>query len=435
MKCIYKLINNFKLFFRELLIIFSPSSKLQRRTNGKMQKKWKLFELFHATDFESLMYPSFTCCYMLGIFPYKINALAFEASTSRYIFSTITICVCFASLLYILYIINICGCIKYINVPTTLNRNCFYVLSGFIAVVTHILSGPRMHLLQSIKEISSKLPLELYRKLSRLIHTKDILGSLFLLLQTPIFLKMNIHIIIKIFIIYVNLLIFHMDMLYMNCVCILKACFKRINDNLENMREQMMIHNLNKICYKQKISFLLIELKTLKKRHLIISNTVQTLNIIFSLQLLATVILTFTQITFDLYFQILYWQRDISMMDINGYSYSAVLAIFTMYYFVKIMLIVWACETSKDQAMQIGTSIHDALNSIGNNRIKNELQLFSLQILHRKNTFSPKGFAMNATLLTAIIGSVSTYLFILTQFLNMTYYCDDEVTKNVTQIH
>jgi len=31
---------------------------------------------------------------------------------------------------------------------------------------------------------------------------------------------------------YIYLVVLQMDMLYMNCVCILKACFKEINDNL-----------------------------------------------------------------------------------------------------------------------------------------------------------------------------------------------------------
>ncbi|XP_018351473.1 PREDICTED: putative gustatory receptor 28b [Trachymyrmex septentrionalis] len=408
--------------------MFSSSSKLQRWANGKMQKKW---ELFHATNFESLMYPSFTCCYMLGMFPYKINALGFEISTPRYILSTIVICICIIFLLYVLYLINFC-----INgsVPTNLNRNSFYILSGFTAVVTYILSGPRMHLLQTIKDISSKLPSELYQKLSKLIHAKDLLGSLFLLLEVPIYYKMNIHFIIKIYIIYITLLTFHMDMLYMNCVCILKACFKRINDNLENMWEYTMVYHFDKICYKQRSSLLLIELKALKKQHLMISNTVQMLNIIFSLQLLATVIITFTRITFNFYYQILYWQRGVTLINVEDYIYNTYLTMSLMYYFIKITLIVWACKTGKDQALQIGTIVHDVLNSIDDNEIKYELQLFSLQILHHDNSFSAKSLTMDATLLTAIIGSVSTYLLILIQFFKMKYYCNDEIARNVTQI-
>ena len=138
-----------------------------------------------------LMYPSFTCCYMLGMFPYKINALIFEISTPRYILSTIVICICIIFLLYSLYIFYIFDSFgSGYQIPQILNYSCFYIFSGFIAIVTYILSGPRMRLLQTVKDISSKLPSELYQKLSKLIHAKDLLGSLFLLLE------MHIHLVI-----------------------------------------------------------------------------------------------------------------------------------------------------------------------------------------------------------------------------------------------
>jgi len=44
-----------------------------------------------------------------------------------------------------------------------------------------------------------------------------------------------------------------------------------------------------------------------------------------------------------------------------------------IYYVMKITLIVWACETSKNQAQQIRTTIHDVLNSTRNEQIKNEV--------------------------------------------------------------
>ncbi|KYQ52934.1 Putative gustatory receptor 28b [Trachymyrmex zeteki] len=395
----------------------TSSSKLQRRANDKIRKRW---QLFHATDFESLMYPTFTFCYILGIFPYKINSSVFETSTLRYIFSTIITCVYLISLLYIIYVYEISGN-GYKIIPRILNRSCFYILSGFIAIITYILSGPRMRLLQTIKEISSKLPSESYQKLSKLIHTKDLLGSFFLIIiQLPIYFNVNVPITTKIFVIYASQMILHMDMLYMNCVCILKACFKGINDNLENMQEHTMVYHLDKICYKQRSSFLLIELKTLKKQHLMISNTVQMLNMIFSLQLLATIIMTFTQITFTLYFYVLYWQINIFVFNIDNiynYMYPIFLKMCTIYYFIKLTFVVWACETGKDQALQIGITVHDVLNSVDDNEIKRELQMFSLQIMHCDNTFSAKGFTVDATLLASV-----NYLVIICFYVSQIHF-------------
>jgi len=340
-----------------------------------MQKK--AWWLFHATNFESLMYPSFTFCYILGIFPYKINASVFEISAPRYIFSTVVTCVCFICLLYILYIFIICGSINvFKGVPRILERNCFYILSGFMAVVTYILSGQRMRLLQVIMELSSKLPSKSYQNLSRLIHTKDILCFFIVFTQMPLYFHMNVPIILKIFLFYVNLLVLQMDMLYMNCVCILKACFKRVSDNLENMQKFMINdeeYHLGRMYYNQRSLFFLIELKALEKQHLMISNAVQMLNMIFSLHLLATILLTFAEITFYLYFHILYWQKGICMINIDNHVCGIYLTIRIIYYFIKIMLMVWACETSKNQALQIGTTVHDVLNSIDNNEIKSEV--------------------------------------------------------------
>ncbi|XP_011685784.1 PREDICTED: putative gustatory receptor 28a [Wasmannia auropunctata] len=373
--------------------MFSSSSKLQTRANRKMRKRWRLF---HATDFESLMYPIIIFCNILGLFPYKINALVIESSTRRYILSTVVICVCFICLLSILYMIDISGNMKYKGVPRTFERHCFYILSGLMAVVTYILSGPRMRLLQTIMEISSKLPSESYQKLSRLIHTKDIVGSFFVFIELQLLIYVNVHVVIKIFVIYVSLLTFNMDMLYMNCVCVLKACFKRINDNLEHMREFMMddkVYHLGKM-YQQRSLLLLAELKVLKKQHQTISNTVQMLNMVFSLQLLISIIITFGEITFQLYFHILYWQSNISMINVDDNIYTTFLTMSITYYFIKISLMVWACETGKDQALQIGTTVHDVLNIAGDKKIKSELQSFSLQILHRRNTFSAKGLTV-----------------------------------------
>ncbi|XP_024884595.1 gustatory receptor 23a-like [Temnothorax curvispinosus] len=412
--------------------MFSLLSKLQKGANAKMWKR-----LFHATDFESLMYPSFTFCYILGIFPYKINASAFGISKPRYIISTVVMCVCFIGLLSSLYMMDICGIPKSTGVPRTLERNCYYILSGFAAVVTYILSGPRMRLLQSIMEISWKLPPESYQKLSRLIHAKDTLGSLFLVIQISIYFTTNIHIILKLFVAYVVLVVFHMDMMYMNCVCVLKACFKQINDNLEHIRDHMIndeVYHLDRMHYKQRSPVLLIKLKALEKQHRMISDAVQRMNMIFSLQLLVTIILTFIEITFQLYFRIVYWLKDISVIMLDDDIYEMMMIIFITYHFTKIMMIVWACESTKNQALQIGTTVHDAFNSTGDNEIKSELQLFSLQILHRKNIFSAMGLTVDASLLTAMVGNISTYLLILIQFLNMKHFCAKEIATNVTEI-
>ncbi|XP_024884598.1 putative gustatory receptor 28a [Temnothorax curvispinosus] len=402
------------------LIMSSSSTKFQGHAKYKIWKKW---QLFHATDFQSLMYPCFTFCSVLGIFPYKINGSTFETSKQRYILSTAILCILCIYELIVLYEIDIAGTIRFKGVPKTLERNCFYILSSFIAIVTYILSGPRMHLLQTIMNVSSKLPLNSYQKLSRLIHTKDIVGFSFLVTHAIFYYStLDFDTWHKAFVPYITLLAFQMDMLYMNCVCILKACFKEINDNLSKLRElvvndepQLVRHIYHE--HRNQNPFLLLELKALKKHHLVVSDTVQILNMIFSLQILTTIVMTFAEITFLLYFYILHWKVGTLLSNLNPELYDTALVLSIIYYSIKIVLIGWACDTGKDQATRIGTTIHEILNSTIDKQIKDELQLFSLQVLHRDNTFSAKGLTIDSTLLVAIVGNITTYLLILIQFL------------------
>ncbi|XP_011691283.1 PREDICTED: putative gustatory receptor 28b [Wasmannia auropunctata] len=103
-----------------------------------------------------------------------------------------------------------------------------------------------------------------------------------------------------------------------------------------------------------------------------------------------------------------------------------------MYYFIKLLLIVWVCETGKNQALKISTTVHDMLNSIKNEQLKLELQLFSLQLMHCDNTFSAKGLKLDATCLTAIMGTITTYYIILIQFLIASHSCDEKTAINIT---
>ncbi|KAG5313137.1 GR28B protein, partial [Acromyrmex insinuator] len=408
--------------------MFNSSYKFQI----KERKRW----LFHATDFQSLMYLNFIFCKILGIFPYKITVSTIEISKPQYIlWIIITSAICIYELI-MFYKLNFSERVT-LEVPKTISYNFHFILGAFGTIVWYVLSGPRMRLLQTIREISSRLPPESYQKLSKLIHVKDIFGFFFLLCQLLTFLFLNssemaIDTTFEPLRIYIAMIVFQMDMLYMNCVCVLKACFKEINDTLENLRE-LMINDISKLIYhEQKHTFMLTELKALKKQYLMVSGTVKILNIIFSLQLLVTIVIVFKQITFFLYFHIVQWQDGLSI-KLDNQIRNEFFVSYIMYYLIRITLIVWACETGKNQAVKIGTTVHDVLNTISDEQIKYELQLFSLQILQCDNTFSAKGLTVNAALLTKMANSITTYLLILIQFLGTSHSCDGKTAINVTE--
>ncbi|KAG5328168.1 GR43A protein, partial [Acromyrmex heyeri] len=404
--------------------------KFQEQANSNIRKRWRPF---YATDFQSLMYPCFTFCRILGIFPYKINNSTFEASESCYILSTIVIFVFCVYEIIIIYKLDISRTIIDRSVPSSFERHSYYVLGSFTTIVTYVLRRPRLLLLQTVLKISSELPSELYQKLSRLIHVKDIFGFFLLIIVSVvscIYMPLNT-IFLTMFIIYLTLLMFQMDMMYMNCVCVLKVCFKKINDNLIKVQELVMSDKpylLRRIYHEQKNPLLLMKLKTLKNQHLMVSDTVQMLNMIFGLQIIVTIVISFIEITFNLYFYII-----VSIAEEENWFWYWFFILNVIYYITKIILIVWACDSGKAQAAKIGITVHDLLNNTSDKQIKNELEQFSVQILQRKNAFSAKGLTMDATLLTAMTGSITTYLLILIQFLITSHSCDGK-TISITEV-
>jgi len=102
-----------------------------------------------------------------------------------------------------------------------------------------------------------------------------------------------------------------------------------------------------------------------------ISDTVQMLNMIFNLQFLAIVIYFLT--LFDLYFFAFGWQNRVSI-GLNLHFLDVFLTSLIHNIF-QIILIVWVCETGKNQAHKIGTTIHDLLNSTNDEKIKSEVTL------------------------------------------------------------
>ncbi|XP_018351447.1 PREDICTED: putative gustatory receptor 28b [Trachymyrmex septentrionalis] len=174
---------------------------------------------------------------------------------------------------------------------------------------------------------------------------------------------------------------------------------------------------------EQRNPFLIIKLKALEKQYMMISNTIQILNKIFNVQIFITIVLTLFEVSLELYIYVIKWHNG---LVINLSEQGIDIFLLTMIYITtRMALIFWACETGKNQAQEIRTTIHDVLNSTRDEQIKNELQLFSLQLLHCKHTFSAKGFNVDATFVTTMVGTITTYMLISLQFLIMSYSCEN----------
>ncbi|XP_076679193.1 uncharacterized protein LOC143374713 [Andrena cerasifolii] len=407
------------------------SGRVLKIEDLKGSKSWRPFR---ATDFESLMYPNFLISLVFGCFPYKCESSSYVFSRARFIYSTLVIVVYVALLASTVYQINF-STLYDNHIPKIIHSNLSFVLNGGIILLMHLTSRSRLRVLQDLYETSQILSPEDYNYFAKILHTKDIFGFLILVFHTPRFFQQNVHsAILHITVLYITMVTFSLDMFYVNCVCILKACFKKINENLLELKQLFANDKLDletplaeKFLYRgERNPLLLMKLKHFEERHLHISDVVQSLNKTFLVRIILLSVSTFTSVTFNLYFYILWVNRGDRNSTEGQFGYRAYLSP-AFYYMIKFSLMIWTCETATNQALEIGTTLHDVHSCATDKVVKRELKLFSLQVLHRDNTFSAKAVTMNASLLAQMIGGVVMYLLILFQFLLNSINCIDSL--------
>jgi len=115
-----------------------------------------------------------------------------------------------------------------------------------------------------------------------------------------------------------------------------------------------------------------MKLNALKKQHLVLGDVYTKLLLIFSLQILVIIIMIFVELTFILYFYILHWNIGTIINQLDNPIYDLYLLVIIMHYSIKIVLIVWACETGHENY----TTVHNLLNNILDAQIKKEIIFF-----------------------------------------------------------
>ncbi|XP_011298956.1 uncharacterized protein [Fopius arisanus] len=394
-------------------------------TSGeKSEKRW---ELFRASNYLSLMWPCFELSRIYGLFPYKFNSKGvIVPSKYGWIYATFISIVNTIFIGVILYLMDISKDLAFDSVPGTLQGNCYLLLAWWVAVVSYLLHSKRMRMLRNFASVSANLSASSFKRLSRIIHGKDIIGFLFLMIQATNLYSSRLDLATsKVVSMYATLLVFFMDMLYADCVLVIGECFKNINEKLLTLKMNMekdQPHLLRRVYHEKHNPLILMEIRGIKSQHNDVSELVHCLNQTFSLQLVASVTMTFAEVTFSLYFYILQClgKTGINMEKQIWYSYFSTSV---TYYAWKLVVIVWACEMSKDQAVKTGIIVHEVLIDTVDKQVKEELQLFSLQVLHRDNTFTARGLTLDATLLTSVVGGITTYLLILIQFMVSSKSC------------
>ncbi|XP_053979031.1 uncharacterized protein LOC128876581 [Hylaeus volcanicus] len=312
----------------------------------------------------------------------------------------------------------------YDDVTVTINANVGFIFGGGIILQMHLCSNQRLRALRSVTEIAQLLSPKDFNDLAKFIHTKDIIGFLFMVIHLPNCFTGNVYVVMQHLVaIYILITTLSIDMLYMNCVYIVKVGFRKINESLEQFNKFSTNDESNSDAPfaqkasrdKQRSTLLLMKLRNIEENHLRISDVVDTLNKTFLVYNAGSAVMTFIVVTFNLYFYIIWRHGGYTVDPIKQFWYMQFLTS-VFHYTLKFSMIIWACETAKNEALEVGTTIHDVLGDATDTLVKHELELFSLQVLHRDNTFSARVVTMNTALLTQMVGGVVMYFLILIQF-------------------
>lgn len=175
----------------------------------------------------------------------------------------------------------------------------FYVLSYFVAITNYVFRWSKIKMLNDLVHVTDKLTPRHHRKLAIWIYSFNV--TLFIvvtMVQTwsvlPEFLA-NVPL-VRIFQfnqMYSRLVVLLTELQYVNTVIILKSCFVQINYELEALKSRI-----------PDAHYVTLKLEELRQWHRILNTYCRKLNSTFNLQIVASIIITFTQLTFRMYYLI-----------------------------------------------------------------------------------------------------------------------------------
>ncbi|XP_034256155.1 gustatory receptor for sugar taste 43a-like [Thrips palmi] len=98
-------------------------------------------------------------------------------------------------------------------------------------------------------------------------------------------------------------------------------------------------------------------------------------------------------------------------------SYVAMQAFWLAAHLSRLLLLVWSCSKAKQEANRTGALIGMFMNNIpANSALRRQLEMFTMQLMHHRVTFSACGlFELELPLVVNVLGSVTTYLVVLLQ--------------------
>ncbi|KAK6643893.1 hypothetical protein RUM43_000158 [Polyplax serrata] len=91
--------------------------------------------------------------------------------------------------------------------------------------------------------------------------------------------------------------------------------------------------------------------------------------------------------------------------------------IWILYFLSQFFVLIIVSDLSTKEAEKTANYLHELFIESDDVELKEEIEIFSLQLLHRKVEFNACGFfKLDFSLLHSMVGAVTTYIIILMQF-------------------
>ncbi|XP_018305842.1 gustatory receptor for sugar taste 43a-like [Mycetomoellerius zeteki] len=230
---------------------------------------------------------------------------------------------------------------------------------------------------------------------------------------------------------FMYIVIIMMEVQYAVVVYNVSQRFCRLNKNLEN------IFNSGRITdqFKKELGLdgknFTDSISQLMTVHASLSDTVMLINTAYGVVALMITITCLIHLIITPYFLI---------MEADGRReplFLAVQGLWCIFHIWRLFMIVQPTYAVTTQGKKTAVLISQLLSVSLDKESKKQLEIFSLQLLHRPLEFSACGlFTLDRTLVTSIAGAVTTYLVILIQFQKEDDTKDDfdNILKNATQM-
>ena len=164
--------------------------------------------------------------------------------------------------------------------------------------------------------------------------------------------------------------------------------------------------------------------------HSSLCDTVSLINTAYGVVILAVTVTCLLHLVITPYFLILQAGEN------HESIYLVVEGMWCIFHLTRMLIIVQPSYFTVAEGKRTTVLVSQLLSSNFKGDARRELEIFSLQLLHRPLEFSACGlFSLDRTLITSIAGVVTTYLVILIQFQNADETKGDvDIIRNATQI-